>query len=285
MSRETLPSAEGAARLRRKLKLLSGFEPDDLPPAILPLDYEPREIHLYVTSRVERKTRIHSCRKEPWTVRWIEDRVRPGDIVYDIGANVGAYSLIAAHHVGPSGVVIAIEPSYSTFAHLCDNIVLNELSDVIIPVPISVGPITARTRFHYNSLTPGYARHSLNDEPPARDDRRVRASLHTLTMTLDALMRVFRLPAPHSLKVDVDGTELDVLRGAERMLSATTLQSVVVEVENINTDDMLALLARFGFSASERYQRTADDGNPAGWWFGVFTRDGSARNRAVTGGS
>jgi FkbM family methyltransferase len=258
---------------RRKLKLLSGFAPDDVPPAILPLDYEPHEIQLYVTSQVERRTRTKSCAKEPWTVRWIEQRVRPGDTMYDIGANVGAYSLIAAHHTGPTGRVVAIEPSYSTFAHLCDNIILNELSDVIIPVPISVGAASTRTRFHYNSLTPGHARHSLSDEPPAmRDARKVRASLHTLAMSLDDLVRLFDLPLPSYMKVDVDGTELDVLRGAEAVLAAATLRSVLIEVENINTEEMLALLARYGFAISERYQRTAADDTPADWWFGIFTR-------------
>jgi FkbM family methyltransferase len=272
------PLDKAAARaLQQRLKLLSGYDADDLPPSIQRLDYERRQIDLYVTSRVERKTRTRSCTKEPWTVRWIENRVKPGDVVYDIGANVGAYSLIAAHHVAPSGRVIAIEPAYSTFAHLCDNIVLNGLSDIVVPVPLSIGPATGTTRFHYNSLAPGHARHSLNDEAPAmRDDRKVRASLHALSMTLDDLVAAFGLPTPHYMKVDVDGTELDVLRGAERLLASPTLKSVIIEVENVHTDDTVGLFARFGFGVSERHQRTAEDGMPAGWWFGVFTRGEAA---------
>jgi FkbM family methyltransferase len=262
---------------KRKLKLLSAYVPDDVPPEIVRLDYGPRDVYLYVTSRVERKTRVRSCEKEPWTVRWIETRVKPGDIFYDIGANVGPYTLIAGQYVGQTGRVVAIEPSYSSFAHLCDNIILNDLSDLVIPVGVAVGRANERTRFHYNSLAPGHARHSLTAEPPSeREDRQVRASLHALALSLDTLADLFRLPLPTHMKIDVDGTELDVLYGGERMLASPSLQSVMVEVEHVNTEEMLALFARHGFSVSERHQRVDEEGRPAGWWFGVFARGGAA---------
>jgi FkbM family methyltransferase len=279
VSKDLAAADRGAdTSLKRMLRLLSGYVPDELPPAIVRLDYEPRDIHLYVTSKVERNTRVRSCQKEPWTVRWIEQHVTPGSVVYDIGANVGAYALIAAHHTGPTGRVVAIEPSYATFAHLCDNVVLNELSDIVIPVPLALGAVTARTRLHYNALTPGHARHSLDDQTPApRTDRKIRASLHALATSLDDLIDLFELPAPHYMKIDVDGTELDVLRGAVRLLASPVLQSVMIEVENVHTDEIVGLFATAGFSVRERYQRTAEDGTPADWWFGVFTRgDASA---------
>jgi FkbM family methyltransferase len=273
----------GAVRRQRALKLLSGFIPDQQVPEIARLDYAARDIFLYVTSRVERRTRTQSCAKEPWTVRWIESRVRPGDAVYDIGANVGAYSLIAGHHVAPAGLVVAIEPAYGTFAHLCDNVVLNELSDVVLPVPVSVGLRTGTTRLHFNSLAPGHARHSLSDQAPVgRQDRKVRASLRMVSMSVDDMVAAFRLPLPHHMKIDVDGTELDVLHGATGVLAAPTLRSVMIEVENVHTDEMLALFGRYGFTVAERYQRTAETGEPADWWYGVFSRGDAAAGASAT---
>ena len=49
---------------------------------------------------MERQWRAASCAKEPWTVNWLRDAVGPGDVLYDIGANVGAFSLVAAKHCG-----------------------------------------------------------------------------------------------------------------------------------------------------------------------------------------
>ncbi len=54
------------------------------------------EIWLRATSMPELRWRARSCAKEPWTVRWIQESIRKGDVLYDIGANVGTFALLAA---------------------------------------------------------------------------------------------------------------------------------------------------------------------------------------------
>src|SRR6185503_20835907 len=66
--------------------------------SVVRLDFAPSEILLYVTGEPERRWRAKSCAKEPWTVEWLLQDVRRGDVLYDIGANVGTFSLIAAKH-------------------------------------------------------------------------------------------------------------------------------------------------------------------------------------------
>ena len=88
------------------------------------LDYERSQIRLVVDSEAE-LPRLNSCRKEPETVAWIERFVRPGDVVFDIGANVGAYSLVVDRAAGGQCTVYAFEPSFSTFAQLSRNVALN----------------------------------------------------------------------------------------------------------------------------------------------------------------
>ena len=75
------------------------------------LDWK-KEILLTVKSNMELKTRSNSCKKEPETIDWLTDNLRDGDIFYDVGANVGAYSLVAAS-INDNIKVYSFEPGES----------------------------------------------------------------------------------------------------------------------------------------------------------------------------
>ena len=60
------------------------------------LDFEKSDIHLSIESDIEYTTRLASCAKEPEMITWFEKFFKEGDVFYDIGANIGAYSLVAA---------------------------------------------------------------------------------------------------------------------------------------------------------------------------------------------
>src|SRR5262249_31231684 len=64
-------------------------------PTTARLDYLKREIFLHINSNIELKTRTRSCAKEPDLVDWIESNFKAGEVFFDVGANVGAYSLVA----------------------------------------------------------------------------------------------------------------------------------------------------------------------------------------------
>jgi FkbM family methyltransferase len=256
---------------RRFLKQLSGAAPDQQPPEIVPLDYGHGELYLYVTSKVERTSRAFSCRKEPATVSWLE-ALAPGEVLYDIGANVGAYSLIAASRVGPAGRVVAFEPSYASFAHLCDNIVLNGMSDIVLPVPVPLGEKTMISTLNYHRLVPGHARHAVGeDAADARGDVPVYRQPVLLTR-LDDLVAQFALPVPRFIKIDVDGAEAGVLRGARQTLAQPGLRELMIEVDVQNTDAVLEVMTGAGFRLADRYDRTREDGTPAPLWYGRFSR-------------
>src|SRR5579872_3231912 len=88
-------AGELLAQLIESLRLEAvGALMERLPPAHA-LDYAASRIRLLVSSS-EIGVRLRSVEKEPFTVEWIEQSLRPGEVFYDIGANVGAYSLIAA---------------------------------------------------------------------------------------------------------------------------------------------------------------------------------------------
>ena len=101
------------------------------------MDYEGAEI-LLRRSAPKIELRLRSVAKEPWTVKWIETFL-PGDVFYDVGANVGAYSLLAAKANDGAVPVVAFEPSAPTYHDLCVNIALNGCDEIVTPLPIRSG--------------------------------------------------------------------------------------------------------------------------------------------------
>ena len=120
-----------ARRIRRfvrgqTLELPASVTALDGPAAsIVSVDYSRHDVRLLVTSDMERRWRARAVKKEPWTVAWLEESMSGGGVLYDVGANVGAFSLIGAKVCGSRGTVVAFEPGFASYAHLCSNIVLN----------------------------------------------------------------------------------------------------------------------------------------------------------------
>lgn len=119
-----------------------------------PLDYAKEKILIDVSSGIEKSIRTRSCAKEPETVQWIET-FQKGDVFWDIGANIGAYSLVAAKYHHGQVPVVAIEPSFLNFSQLCKNIALNQCDDSITPFNIALSKKTQIGKFNYQNFDMG----------------------------------------------------------------------------------------------------------------------------------
>ena len=241
---------------------------------IVQLDFPECGIWIRASSSMERNWRARSCAKEPWTADWLRHTVGAGDVLYDVGANVGTFSLVAAKHC--QARVFAFEPGYSSFARLCDNIQLNGCQHMIVPVPIPLADNSGVFGFKYRSVDPGQSRHKLKNDPwrfrgPAPDATRYEQPV--LAMTLDDVISTFQLPAPHHLKIDVDGAEDRVLAGARRTLKASSLRSVLIEADETKWPSVVTLLERAGLRLEKRVSRNKSDA-PA---YGLFVRSASTR--------
>jgi FkbM family methyltransferase len=245
------------ARDRRIEELDSGFTGGPL----LSLDYSGADIKIVRLAR----RRWKAQGKEPFTVDWIERYLKPGDAFYDIGANIGAYSLIAAKATPASVPIVAIEPSFTNFALLCANIAVNEVGDRILPLPISLGEETRVGVFRYRTLEPGAARHDSPAIPAPTFDTSA-YDQPMLTYRLDDVVAQFGLPPPTHIKLDVDGAEAAVLAGSPAMLAEST-RTLMVEVAPDDLE-LTRILRDLGFSLSERYDR-AREGR---CWYGLFER-------------
>jgi FkbM family methyltransferase len=152
------------------------------------------------------------------TARRLLDLVRPGDMVIDVGANVGAHALPLAAAVASTGRVIAIEPTDTAFERLRANCDLNpELCERLVTLQVALGAPGGALEAGY------YAAWPLVDSPG------IQHPVHLGTehgagsarfSTLDALVESLRLPSVALVKIDVDGRELDVLRGARGVLAS-----------------------------------------------------------------
>ena len=238
--------AQLQAKLHLRLKLPG--EPVAL------LDYPRHPIKIGVSSPMEYHTRLHSCAKEPETVRWIEEGLAPGDVLYDVGANVGVYSLVAAAFWGEKIKIVAIEPSPINFARLVRNLSLNRAEGRVVALPVALAERTGILPFHCENLTPGGSLHALGEAVNYRGEKFTPAATFSmLSYSLDELVEQFRLPEPTHLKLDVDGTEMAILRGAQKTLRA--VKSVVVEVDDHRADGsaIQAILEENGLRVAGRY--------------------------------
>lgn len=168
--------------------------------------------------------------KEPETLDWIDRWLQDGQTFFDIGANIGLYTLYAAFR-HPGARIVAFEPEYANLHLLRDNIIQNGLQERVELYSVALGNRIGVSQLHIQDLTPGAALHTESRETLQRTRTHRPVIWHEgiCTFTLDAFCQETRL-SPHCLKMDVDGTEVEILEGASQTLRAETLRSIILEM-------------------------------------------------------
>lgn len=259
---DALPQHLIVAALRRRpladrLQAKGAFE------TVGKMDYARHDIFLHVDSVIEQSVRLKSCTKEPDTVEWVETFLKDGDVLFDVGANVGAYSLVAAKFHAGRVRVYAFEPAFANYVQLCKNVILNDCQRAVVPLPLALSDRTTVDTFNYRDLIPGSALHTFG-EAVGDDGEAFRPEFnqHVLSYRVDDLVRQFPVPAPDHLKIDVDGLEAKVLDGARETLAAGRVRSIIVELrEDRNGPEIERQLAAAGFRLHSKHAR---------WTAGLF---------------
>jgi FkbM family methyltransferase len=153
-------------------------------------------------------------------------QLRPGDTVIDIGANVGFFSIQAASLVGPTGIVIALEPQPETYAQLLRNIAISNMPNIRARQLAVTDHEGAGLLFFGD--TPGYSSlfPSVDDQPRDAHSQQVR------TTTLAAIMRDEGLDRCQYLKVDCEGGEYAICESLSADL-ARQIDQVTMEVHQV----------------------------------------------------
>ncbi|MGH9878810.1 MAG: FkbM family methyltransferase [Nitrososphaerales archaeon] len=152
---------------------------------------------------------------------FVLERLKPGMVFIDIGANIGVFTLPAARKVGPTGCVIAIEPSPRVFPSLEQNLALNGLSNVRL-IQCAAFNSDNQTVPFYEAPVDQFGMGSLGAQFDANP-------IPVLTHTLDYILSEQMIEQVDVIKVDVEGFEAAVFQGAEKILTGNKPPIVVFE--------------------------------------------------------
>lgn len=185
------------------------------------------------------------------TLKRLLEKINPGDVIYDIGANIGVQTVFMAKKTGAGGRVIAIEPDSSSFNSLNANIALNMLGNVKT-IQIALGRDCLESKL-YSSRATGDC--SLVNK------RKASFSQETIVMPGDLLIEKYNLSMPNIAEIDVEGYEYYVIEGLKNALSQEKCKLVFCEIhpfmlpEHISVEQCIELLKSYGFRRVETFKR------------------------------
>lgn len=186
---------------------------------------------------------------EPKTTRYVCDSLGPGQVFLDIGANAGYFSLLASRCVGESGMVLAVEPNPAMVKQLRQNIERNGLTNIAIAEAACSDLVEVRDLYVGNAYNTGNS--SLS-----RDNLAWTKSVKVTCTTVDLLVEEYGLHHVDLVKIDVEGAELQVLRGMSTTLKhlrpkiITELSPSLLEGFSVTVDAVQEYLGVLGYSVS-----------------------------------
>jgi FkbM family methyltransferase len=190
------------------------------------------------------------------TVKLLEKLVKPGDVILDIGANIGAHTLYLAKSVGPGGKVIAFEPTDYAFQKLQRNLALNPLleSRVTAEQLMLVDDRNTPLEAEIYSSWPLDTRHGVHEKLCGK----AMPTAHAHAERLDDYARRTGMKRADLIKLDVDGHEASVLFGARQMIGefrptilmelSPYIHDVVEHASCGGFAELIGLLDGFGYS-------------------------------------
>lgn len=183
--------------------------------------------------------------KEPDTIEWIAG-FEPGAVLVDIGANVGMYTVWAAKTRGTR--VFAFEPESQNYAVLNRNIFRNDIGHLATAYCASLSDGAGFGRLALSSFLLGGSVHQYSDNAEAQS-KRAAFLQGSYSTTLDILVGEGFVPVPDYVKIDVDGIEHKIVRGARRTFADPRVRSVLIEVDTRSEDhwEMVDQMLELGF--------------------------------------
>jgi FkbM family methyltransferase len=219
---------------------------------------ENADIKFYACSELEKWRAETLLKKEPETIAWLNYYANVGSVFYDIGANVGSYSMYAAS-LNSKLNVYAFEPVQENFCALLNNILLNNADNV------HAFRIAASIK---NKLTPIYLQDRRIGNSGAQIDVPVDergnhfdplSTQQVLKLSLGFMVKELGFPIPNFVKIDVDGHEKDIIKGMTDILAVESLLSILVEFNSAaEIAHYSTFLAKFKFVPDARYNEHPD---------------------------
>lgn len=178
--------------------------------------------------------------------------LKPGDVVFDVGGNVGLYTAVLAKTVGPDGLVVVFEPDRQNYSHLQENLELNGLSNVRC-FQKALGDKGGQAKLYSSKVIGNMS--LVHQEGEGGVGEMVDIAVG------DDLIASTGLAVPRVVKVDVEGFEFAVLQGLRKTLLQPKCQLVCCEVHpsmlppDVKPGAVKTLLEEVGFERIESYPR------------------------------
>lgn len=191
--------------------------------------------------------------KQPATIAWI-DSFRPDSVFWDVGANVGVYTLYAALRGGVK--VVAFEPAAVNYFLLAANCEVNRLDTHVDCLLVGLGSERALARLEVSQFQAARS-FSFNGKKDSQDRRRQAA----LILSMDQLIEEYALPCPNYIKIDAPGMAEAIIAGGMQMLRRPDVRELHLELrESKGGLRILEMLKSRGFAVVARHSHggTAD---------------------------
>jgi FkbM family methyltransferase len=206
-------------------------------------------LSFFVTNEETAQRAIYALEKEPDTIKWI-DQLKAGERFWDIGANVGVFTLYAAKR--RSAKVLAFEPVFSNYFILNRSIAANDINSRVDAFAIAITDSTRFGHMSLASLAEGTAMHTVD-----RSESGVFKQA-TPCFSIDDLVEKFGFEVPHHIKIDVDGFEEQVIKGALHTLKKPELKTVMVELTAQSQEFVSEQLMECGLELAGSFHRIAE---------------------------
>jgi FkbM family methyltransferase len=189
--------------------------------------------------------------KEPLTIDWLKS-MKKEDILFDVGANVGMYTIYA----GVRGVnVYSFEPESSNYYVLNRNILLNKIQKNVKAYNLALNNETSLDVLKLTSPQPGAAHTTFGaNDAYKQNNSAIIFEQGAVSLTLDDLVYGHGLPVPNHIKIDVDGIESKIIQGSSKLLQDKKLRSILIEVNESSPEDqkLIQTLSMAGFEIDRK---------------------------------
>ena len=239
-------------KLLRKAALLRGT-------AKLNLQNGARQLRFVVKTDLEYE-KISSGDGEKQLIRLFLGSLRPDDVVYDIGANIGLFTLPIAQRLNGGGRVISFEPISIWARRLRENVSLNGLGNVTV-IESGLSSDTRTVPIHFKDVIGSGMATIMQPTIKSGEDY----EMHTQQISLakgDDLIVEKNLPTPTAIKIDVEGAEYEALSGLKNTLTKTCCRIILCEVHplylNVPAEKFHELLRGFGYTIEKVSERKSE---------------------------
>jgi FkbM family methyltransferase len=252
-----------ATKIKRRIgRVLRGPAPvSKMPsssPAIATLSDGKFSYNFAYRSEKERSRADSMFSKEKGTIAWLDRELGADDVFFDVGANIGVFTIFGALRIGARGAVVAFEPHIPNAARLIENILINSQQNKVKLCTMALTNSERFDNFNYHSTrttssTSQFGGDSYEGETFEPEFVEVKSGC-----TLDTLCDNGLIPMPDIVKIDVDGLDFEVLQGMAGLLkSPKGPRSIQIELGSDSKPKIMQMCAETGYLLKEKHWTSA----------------------------